>query len=64
MVGVNVWGNSPWEEGTWEIEEKFAVKWWFLMGDEVLKGTNMLRSLLGKARLDMNHIKSRFVGAS
>jgi hypothetical protein len=57
-------GSSSWEEGSWEIGERFAVKWWFLMGDEVLRGTNMLRGMRGEPRLGMEQIKSRFAGGS
>jgi hypothetical protein len=57
---VKVWGSNPWEEGAWEIGERFAVKWWFLMGDEVLKGTNMWRGMRGQGRLGVESIKARF----
>ena len=61
---MKVWGSTPWEEGAWEISERFAVKWWFLMGEEVLRSTNLWRSMRGQARLGMDDIKSRFAGSA
>jgi hypothetical protein len=57
---VRVWGTNPWEESAWEIDERFATKWWFLMGDEVLRGTNVWRGARGERALRLNEIKSRF----
>jgi hypothetical protein len=57
---VKVWGSNPWEEGAWEIDERLAVKWWFLMGEEVLTGTNMWRGMRGERRLGVEGIKARF----
>lgn len=59
---VKVWGSNPWEEGAWEISERFAIKWWFLMGEEVLTGTNMWRGMRGERRLGVEGIKARFRG--
>ena len=59
---VTVRGNNPWEEGAWEIGEKFAVKWWFLMGEQVLRGTNMWRGTRGEGRLAVNGIKAKLKG--
>ena len=57
---MKVWGSNPWEEGAWEIGETFAVKWWFLMEEEVLRGTNIWRGLRGERRLGVEGIKARF----
>lgn len=34
------------------------------MGDEVLRSTNMLRGMRGEPRLEMEQIKSGFVGGA
>jgi hypothetical protein len=57
---IKVWGTNPWEEGSWEIEEQFAMKWWFLMGEEVLRGTNTWRGSRGQRALTVSDIKNRF----
>ncbi|RFU36257.1 hypothetical protein B7463_g76, partial [Scytalidium lignicola] len=57
---VKVWGSIPWEGNSWEISERFAVKWWFVMSDEVLTGTNFWRRIRGEEQLTMEWIKSRF----
>lgn len=59
---VKVWGNTPWEEGGWEIGERFAVKWWFLMDEEVLKGTNFWRRMRNEKLLTVEGIKKSFRG--
>lgn len=50
---VKVWGNSPWDEKGWEVGERFAVKWWFLMSDEVLQVANWWRGLRGEKNLSI-----------
>ncbi|KAK0105209.1 hypothetical protein ONS95_004396 [Cadophora gregata] len=59
---ITVWGNTPWDEGAWEIGERFAVKWWFLMDDEVLRGTNFWRGARDERRLSMGEIRERLQG--
>ena len=49
--GIKVWEGRSWEEGAWEISECFAVKWWLLMADEVLRGMNMLKGTEGEPTL-------------
>jgi len=48
---VRVWGNSPWDEKGWEVGERFAVKWWFLMSEEVIAVANWWRGLRGERSL-------------
>ncbi|KAH8810662.1 hypothetical protein F5884DRAFT_258369 [Xylogone sp. PMI_703] len=57
---VKVWGSIPWEGDSWEISERFAIKWWFLMSDEVLMGTNFWRRVRGEEQLTMEGIKGSF----
>jgi hypothetical protein len=57
---VKVWGSTPWEEAGWEIGERFAVKWWFLMDGEVLRSTNFWRAARGESLLTMEGIKRSF----
>jgi hypothetical protein len=57
---VQVWGNTPWEEAAWEIGERFATKWWFLMDDEVLKSTNFWRGTRNERSLTSGAIKKKF----
>lgn len=60
MTGeLKVWGNTPWMEMGWEISEMFAVKWWFLMSDEILAGTNFWRGTRGEMGLSLEGVKSR-----
>ncbi|PVH86379.1 hypothetical protein DL98DRAFT_602101 [Cadophora sp. DSE1049] len=59
---VTVWGNTPWDEGGWEIGESFAVKWWFLIDDEVLKSTNFWRGARDERKLSMGEIMERLQG--
>lgn len=57
---VKVWGNIPWEGDSWEISDRFAVKWWFVMSDETLMGTNFWRRVRGEHELTMERIKAKF----
>lgn len=57
---VKVWGNTPWEEAGWEIGERFAMKWWFLMDDEVLVSTKFWRRMRGERVLTVERIKKSF----
>lgn len=57
---VKVWGNTPWDDQGWEIGERFAVKWWFLMDDEVLRTTNFWRGTRDERGLSMGEIRDTF----
>lgn len=60
MAGeLRVWGSCPWVETGWEISARFAVKWWFLMSDEMLGGTNFWRGVRGEAALSVEGIIGR-----
>jgi hypothetical protein len=60
MAGeMKVWGGSPWVGNGWEISERFAVKWWFLMSDEILGGTNFWRGVRGEGALSWEGVKAR-----
>ncbi|TAQ83073.1 hypothetical protein B7494_g8603 [Chlorociboria aeruginascens] len=57
--GVKVWGSTPWDGMGWEIEEKFAMKWWFVMDDEVLRTTNFWRAARDEPPLSLEGIKKK-----
>jgi hypothetical protein len=52
-----VWGLTPWDMRGWEVQERFAIKWWWLMTDEVLMETNFWRVSRGEEPLDLKQIK-------
>lgn len=60
VTDLKIWGTNPWEETAWEIGERFAVKWWFLISDDALIATNTWRSMRGETKLTAESIKSRF----
>lgn len=57
---VRVWGKTPWDKRGWEVEENFAVKWWWLMTDEVLEEANFWRVSREEVPLCLKSIKQRF----
>lgn len=61
---VKVWGNTSWEEEGWEIGERFALKWWFLMDEEVLKSTNFWRRMRNEKALTVEGIRKSFKSRS
>jgi hypothetical protein len=42
-----IWGSAPCDPMSWEIDETFARKWWFLMDETVLASTNFWRAQRG-----------------
>ena len=40
----SVWGRDPSDATGWEISERFAKTWWFLVDEELLRTTNFWRS--------------------
>lgn len=56
---VRVWGSQSWDERGWEISERFALKWWFLMDEEVLGTTNFWRAARGDQGLDVRELKNK-----
>ncbi|KUJ08160.1 uncharacterized protein LY89DRAFT_691066 [Mollisia scopiformis] len=56
---VKVWGSQSWDERGWEITEGFAVKWWFLMDEDVLGTTNFWRAARGEKGLDAKGLRNR-----
>lgn len=60
-----IWGCAPWEPMSWEIDEGFARKWWFLMDESVLASTNFWRAQRGdmplvSAQLMLESARSKF----
>jgi hypothetical protein len=54
---IKVWGSTPWDKTGWEVGERFARKWWFLMTEEVLEKANFWRAGRGDRRLSVSEIK-------
>jgi len=54
---IKVWGHTPWDSKGWEIGEKFARKWWWLIDEEVLSGANFWRGVRSEPGLTMGGIK-------
>ncbi len=42
--GVRCWGRNPWNERGWEFPKEFVEKWWFLLDQGMVDGTNFWRS--------------------
>ncbi|KAF8422013.1 hypothetical protein EV426DRAFT_607157 [Tirmania nivea] len=42
-----VWGNRPWDKTSWEVGEKFAEKYWFLMDEEMKRVSDFWRGQRG-----------------
>lgn len=59
---VRVWGKTPWDKRGWEVQESFAIKWWWLMTDEVLEETNFWRVSRGEGPLNLARIKATIQG--
>ncbi|KAJ3527150.1 hypothetical protein NM208_g10847 [Fusarium decemcellulare] len=38
-----VWGSTPWDGTSWEVDEAFAKRWWFLVDEQLLSATNFWR---------------------
>lgn len=67
MADLKVWGSTPWGMTTimtyfiavlthvdpigWEVTSEFATKWWFLLDDTILRGSNFWRSQRGEQAL-------------
>lgn len=41
------------------MSERFVVKWWFLMNDDVLRSTNFWRGARDERALSIGEIKER-----
>lgn len=42
-----VWGDRSWDKTSWEVGEKFAEKYWFLMDEEMKKTSDFWRGQRG-----------------
>ncbi|KAF8474798.1 hypothetical protein BDZ91DRAFT_711753 [Kalaharituber pfeilii] len=59
-----IWGSRPWDKISWEIGEKFAQKYWFLMDEDMKRSSDFWRSQRGlkplknfdKAKLEMGKV--------
>ena len=56
---IKVWGKTPWDSRGWEVQERFASKWWWLMTDEVLEETNFWRVSRGERPLGLAAISQK-----
>lgn len=55
MVGLRLWGVTPWDPTGWEVSAEFARKWWFLIDDGMLRTTNFWRAQRGESALVLSH---------
>lgn len=49
-----IWGDETMDESAWEVGEKFAKKWWFLLDDAIIHRTNWWRRLRGLEGLSID----------
>lgn len=48
---LRCWGRSPWDSRGWELTEAFVDKWWFLMDESTVAGTNWWRRERGEPEI-------------
>jgi hypothetical protein len=48
---IRVWGSTPWEPTGWEIGERFARKWWWILDRGVVEKGNFWRGVRGEGGL-------------
>jgi hypothetical protein len=48
---IRVWGSTPWEPTGWEIGERFARKWWWVLDQGVVEKGNFWRGVRGEGGL-------------
>ncbi|KAE9381026.1 NAD(P)-binding protein [Stipitochalara longipes BDJ] len=53
MADLKIWGSTPWDPIGWEVTAEFAKKWWFLIDDTILQGSNFWRSQRGEQPLSI-----------
>ena len=49
-----IWGDETMDESAWEVGERFAKKWWFLLDDAIIRRTNWWRRLRGLEELSID----------
>jgi Domain of unknown function (DUF3425) len=49
--GIRVWGADPAAADSWEVQDRFAMTWWWALDPGVLRGTNQRRIARGEAPL-------------
>jgi hypothetical protein len=58
-----IWGRRPWEPRSWEFSEEFVAKWWFLLDEEMLRGTNFWRGQRMEEPLRLPHRQKLLEGS-
>jgi Domain of unknown function (DUF3425) len=53
---IRVWGSTPWESTGWEIGERFARKWWWVLDQGVLDRANFWRAVRGERALRIEDV--------
>jgi len=53
---VRVWGARPWEKRGWEVGERFARKWWWVLDQGVLDTGNFWREARGERSLSLEGV--------
>lgn len=49
--GIRLWGADPAAADAWEVQERFAMTWWWALDHRVLRGTNQRRLARGETPL-------------
>jgi len=55
LTDWGVWGSQPWDKTSWEVGEKFAEKYWFLMDEEMKRTSDFWRGQRGLKPLKALH---------
>lgn len=45
--GVRIYGDDPYDPGSWEVGQLFFERWWFLFDREIVENSNRWRKLRG-----------------
>ncbi len=51
--GVKMWGESPFQEESWEVGSKVWSKWWWAFDGDIVRRTNEWRRSRGLGGLRM-----------
>lgn len=49
--GVRIYGDDPYDAGSWEVGQVFFERWWFLFDRDIIENSNRWRRLRGAAPL-------------
>lgn len=46
--GLRVWGQDPFDEGNWEVGQRFFELWWWALDAGIVERSNELRKGRGE----------------